>query len=175
MSSYLSLLIGVLVTSSVVAKEKGDCPFCNKQVLDYQMFYEDEFVQVLYNYKPMVEGHCLIIPKRHVERYEDLNPKEIEHLGLVTQKVHQAAKVVFAVEPYLLLQKNGEEAGQTVPHLHIHYIPRKEGNASLLKFLAQMVLANFRGPISQEEMHFCVGRMRVQMQYDSPVVQVINL
>jgi diadenosine tetraphosphate (Ap4A) HIT family hydrolase len=50
------------------------------------------------------------------------------------------------------LQKNGQEVGQTVPHVHFHYIPRMKGDDSTITFLFRMFFINWLGPVSQEEL-----------------------
>lgn len=86
-----------------------------------QAFYKNDLVLALYSHKPIYPGHCLIIPKRHVERFEMLSEEEITEIGRVIKKVNQAVEKVFQTSSYLLLQKNGREVGQT-PHVHVHYI-----------------------------------------------------
>jgi histidine triad (HIT) family protein len=136
------------------------CAFCNPNILKQQTFYEDELVLALYTHKPIVPGHCLVIPKRHVERFEQLTDEEITQMGRVIKKVNTAVVKVFDTSAYLLLQKNGPEAGQTVPHVHFHYIPRKAGDNSSLKFLVQMYIANAKGPISSEKMQEIVAELK---------------
>src|ERR1700737_1272003 len=82
------------------------CAFCDTDVLNRQKFYEDDLVLALYTHKPILPGHCLIIPKRHVERFEMLTDEEITHMGRIIKKVNQAAVQVFKTSSYLLLQKN---------------------------------------------------------------------
>lgn len=137
------------------------CAFCDPSVLEHQTFYEDELVAALYTHKPVVPGHCLVIPKRHVERFELLTDEEITHMGRVIKKVDQAVMKVFGTSAYLLLQKNGLEAGQTVPHVHVHYIPKKEGDFSLFGFLLRMYSAYFvKGPIPADEMHETIEKLQ---------------
>lgn len=140
------------------------CAFCDPDVLDRQKFYEDDLVLALYTHKPILPGHCLVISKRHVERFELLTDEEITQIGRVIKKVDRAVTKVFGTSSYLLLQKNGLEVGQSVPHVHVHYIPRKEGDSSTLGFLVKMYVANAKGPISAEEMQEAVERLKQEMQ-----------
>lgn len=75
-------------------------------------------------------------------------------------KVEAAAKQIFNSSAYLLLQKNGKEAGQSVPHVHFHYIPRQANDGSILKFFIQMIIANAKPPISSEKMEQTAQKMR---------------
>jgi diadenosine tetraphosphate (Ap4A) HIT family hydrolase len=76
---------------------------------------------------------------------------------------------VFGTSAYLLLQKNGVEVGQTVPHVHIHYIPRKTGDDSSLQFIMRMYVANMLSPVSSEQMAEIVEKMRIAMDEEALV------
>ena len=106
---FVSFTIFVFFASNFLKAEEQDCAFCNQQVVDNQKFYEESLVMALYSYKPIFPGHVLIIPKRHVERYESLTDEEILQMGQVVKKVHRAVMKVFATSAYLLLQKNGKK------------------------------------------------------------------
>lgn len=140
-----------------------NCPFCNQQKLDYQKFYEDDLVVALYTHRPIVPGHSLILPKRHVERFELLTDDEITRIGQVIKKVNKAAEKAFGTATYLLLQKNGQEVGQQVPHVHVHYIPRKAGDSWTIPFIFKMYISNLGSPISAQEMKKNVEKMKAAM------------
>lgn len=136
------------------------CAFCDQKILEAQTFYEDDLVLALYTHKPVMPPHFLIIPKRHVERFEALSHEEIAQMGEAIKKVHAAASDVFGTSSYLLLQKNGEEVGQTVPHVHFHYIAREEGDSSSLKFFYKMYTSYLWPPISSEAMNSVIDQMK---------------
>lgn len=129
-----------------------ECAFCNTEILNRQKFYEDDLVIALYTHKPTVPGHMLIIPKQHIERFEKLSDLEMVQIGKVIKKIDQIAMEVFKTSSYLLMQKNGIEVGQSVPHVHFHYIPKKKGDNAIIMFMAKMLIANMKKPISQNEM-----------------------
>ncbi|PJD97628.1 MAG: hypothetical protein CK425_03100 [Parachlamydia sp.] len=139
--------------------DRGACAFCNTVILNHQKFYEDELVLALYTHKPILPGHCLVIPKRHVERFEMLTDEEMLQIGRVIKKVDQAVAQVFQTSSYFLLQKNDLEI-QSVPHLHFHYIPRKAGDNSMLKIFLNMLTANIQKPLSKTEMEEIVEKMK---------------
>ena len=145
---FFLLLINILLTSSACAND----PFCNSEVLVSQTFYEDTLVLALYTHKPIVPGHCLVIPKRHAQRFEKLSEAEILQIGRTLKKVDLAVKKVFGTSDYLILEKNGKAAYQTVPHVHFHYIPKKADDNSILLFFFNAIMAQLRGPISTEKM-----------------------
>lgn len=170
MKKILFVFLGLLVLSIGVyflmpsAKLSRDyCAFCDPKVIDAQKFYEDESVVALYTHKPVMPGHCLIIPKRHAMRFEQLTDAEAASISRVIKKVDQAAIKVYNRASYLLLQKNGVEVGQTVPHVHFHYFPREAGDDSSLKFLMNMYLANLKKPIAPAEMKEVCQQMKEAM------------
>lgn len=158
----LFLLISVLVCFSFYSlielyvsprsMKDSKCCFCDQKIIDYQKFYEDDLVLGLYTHKPVTQGHCLIIPKRHVENFEDLSEKEDIAINSLIRRTHNALKTVFNAKSYIILQKNGSEVGQSVPHVHFHYIPRKKDAKNILGFLARFLVNPFLSPISSEEM-----------------------
>ncbi|MFY7842489.1 MAG: HIT family protein [Rhabdochlamydiaceae bacterium] len=136
------------------------CAFCNPNVLETQKFYEDDLILALYTHKPVLPGHCLVVPKRHVERFESLTNEEISQIGKVIKKVNQAVGKAFDSSSYLILQKNGIEVGQWVPHVHFHYVPRKKGGISTFRFILKMCMANTKGPIAKSEMKKNVDKLK---------------
>jgi diadenosine tetraphosphate (Ap4A) HIT family hydrolase len=152
----LKIVFAFLIASAHLC---GYCAFCDGAVLERQTFYEDDLVLALYTHKPILPGHCLVISKRHVERFELLTDEETLRIGQVIKMVHQAVSENFGTSSYLLLQKNGLEVGQTVPHVHFHYVPRQAGDSSSLLFVLKMYLANLKAPISSEEMQQQIERL----------------
>ncbi|CAD7696194.1 unnamed protein product [Ostreobium quekettii] len=93
-----------------------------------QVFLTTDLSYAFVNLKPVVPGHVLISPKRVAKRFGDLTQDEVSDLWQLAQKVgrgieshHQASSLTFAIQ-------DGPVAGQTVEHVHIHCMPRKEGD-----------------------------------------------
>lgn len=101
-----------------------NCPFC-EQGIGWQAFLSSENFLVIYNRSPILPGHSLIIPKAHYISLLDL-PRSVasEMMGL---SVHAARWLmqVFHAAGFDWTIQDGEAAGQTVGHLHLHLIPRK--------------------------------------------------
>lgn len=145
--------------------ENTYCAFCDHKILDYQKFYEDEYVIGLCTHKPVMPGHVLIIPKRHVPRFEMLSDDEMVYIGRAIKKIDVAISKAYGTSSYLLLQKNGTEVGQTVPHVHFHYMPKKLNENSTLNFIYQFYTASFvNGPISSDEMHETVNKIKEALE-----------
>lgn len=160
---FLVLGLGLYYLIPSAKLSRDYCPFCDPKVLEAQKIYEDDTVIALYTHKPVSPGHCLIIPKRHTERFEQMTDHENVSISRAIKKIDQAAMEVFGTSSYLLLQKNGVEVGQTVPHVHFHYFPKQDGDDSSLKFLLKMYIANLKKPIDSSEMREVCDKMKKAM------------
>ena len=104
-----------------------DCLFCNlpkKRIID-----EDEFMVVIKDGFPVTKHHTLIIPKRHVADYFGLHQPELNSLNSMLQKHKDLiTKKDKTVTGFNIGMNNGEDAGQTVFHCHVHLIPRRKGD-----------------------------------------------
>jgi histidine triad (HIT) family protein len=89
--------------------------------------YEDSRTLAFLDIMPSVDGHTLVIPKERAETIFDLSPEAAQAVILTTQKVARAVKVAFDAPGIMLVQLNGTAAGQSIPHLHFHILPRSHG------------------------------------------------
>lgn len=76
------------------------------------------------NLKPVVPGHVLLSPKRVVARFAELSPEEVADLWTLAQRVGAAIEPHFGASSLTLAIQDGPQAGQTVPHVHVHILPR---------------------------------------------------
>jgi len=91
--------------------------------------YEDEAFLALMDAYPLAPGHCLVIPKKHVERLDELSTSERNRLFEIGHAIVEAQKACgYGLEGTNLLLNDGKAANQTVPHAHLHLIPRKKGD-----------------------------------------------
>lgn len=105
---------------------KEDCIFCkiaNGQISS-KTLYEDEYFRVILDLGPATEGHALILPKDHAANLFELSEEVASKALLVAQKMAVRMKEKLGCDGVNLVQNNGEAAGQTVAHFHIHVIPR---------------------------------------------------
>lgn len=91
--------------------------------------FENEHALVFMDIMPRSDGHCLVIPKCESVHILDIPTMQLAHLIAVVQKISKAAKEAFQADGILIQQSSGGAAGQEVPHLHFHVMPRKEGVA----------------------------------------------
>ncbi len=105
-----------------------ECVFCSDIVIKPEVFYENENFMAVYNSRPVVKGHCLVIPKRHILETYQLNDSERkDFISFSNKAIFLALKYSNASDFDFLLQK-GEKAGQSIRHLHFHIIPREEND-----------------------------------------------
>ena len=77
------------------------------------------------NLKPLLPGHVLVSPRRIVPRLSDLSQDEVADLFLTAQRVGRMVERVYTASSLNIAMQDGADAGQSVPHVHTHIIPRK--------------------------------------------------
>ena len=105
-----------------------DDPIFQSSFLDKPRLLENDIGFMIFDGFPVSEGHCLIVPKRVYSNYFDSTLDEmigLHHL-VVETKLHLDQK--FKPDGYNIGINCGEHSGQTVPHVHIHLIPRYKGD-----------------------------------------------
>lgn len=108
----------------------SDCIFCAIARHDQQAHTidEDEHSVAFLDLHPLKDGHTLVIPKAHYERLEDVPPDQTGPLFAAVQRATQAVQSAMDAPATTVGIHNGSEAGQAVPHLHVHVIPRHPGD-----------------------------------------------
>ncbi len=103
-----------------------DCLFCKiiSRQIPAEIVYEDDDVLSFLDIKPTTPGHTLVIPKQHSVGLHDAEPAVLEKLIVSTQVVARALLSALDISAFNLIQNNGSVAGQVIPHLHFHLIPR---------------------------------------------------
>jgi histidine triad (HIT) family protein len=89
--------------------------------------YEDDLTLSFLDIMPATPGHTLVIPKEPCETIFDCSPEGAAATIRTTQKIAAAVKKAFQCPGLMLVQLNGAAAGQSIPHLHFHILPRSEG------------------------------------------------
>jgi len=102
------------------------CIFCQIVAGDIPCYkiYEDKKVLAFLDINPLNPGHTLIIPKHHYQNLEQIPAKELTYLILIVKKLGKRLKERLGVEGYAVSMNNDPVAGQEVPHVHFHLIPR---------------------------------------------------
>jgi diadenosine tetraphosphate (Ap4A) HIT family hydrolase len=109
------------------ANDHLDCPFCNIDSTR-ELIIESATAYAIYDKFPVNNGHALIIPKKHCSNYFDLSFKEQAACIFILNSVKEIISEKFNPEGFNIGINIGEKAGQTVNHVHIHLIPRYNGD-----------------------------------------------
>lgn len=117
-------------------KIDDNCIFCkiNQGEIPSTTIYEDEDFKVILDINPASRGHAVILPKNHAANLMELSDEDAEKIFKVAKKCAAAMMKVLHCDGINVLQNNGEVAGQTVFHLHVHLIPRYEGDTVNIKW-----------------------------------------
>ena len=108
----------------------NECIFCkiiNKEIPCYEI-YEDENILAFLDRTPVNPGHTLVIPKKHSETILDTDEETLEKLIIATKKISNAIYKGLKLKGFNIGMNQFKVGGQVVPHLHIHIMPRKEGD-----------------------------------------------
>jgi histidine triad (HIT) family protein len=91
--------------------------------------YEDDRTLAFLDVMPRTPGHILVIPKVKSTGLLDISPDSLSHLMTAVQKLSPLVVEAMGADGFLIQQFNGEAAGQTVYHIHMHVIPRTAGQS----------------------------------------------
>ena len=110
-----------------------NCIFCKLANGDIptNTIYEDEYFRVILDNSPATKGHALILPKQHYANMFEIDDEILGKAAKLAKKVITHEKEVLGCDGYNVLQNNGEVAGQTVFHFHMHLIPRYTGDQAI--------------------------------------------
>lgn len=130
----------------------NDCIFCKIAggEIPAATLYEDEEFRVILDLGPASRGHALIIPKAHAANIYEL-PDELAGKAMILAK-KMAAKMTETLkcDGFNIVQNNGEVAGQTVFHFHMHLIPRYKGDQVRLGWTPGTLSDNDRDELLRE-------------------------
>ena len=107
-----------------------NCIFCKLANGDIPTatVYEDEDFRVILDANPAAKGHALILPKEHAADIYSIDEELAGKAFKLAKKITTRLKDVLGCDGYNIVQNNGEVAGQTVFHFHMHIIPRIKGD-----------------------------------------------
>jgi histidine triad (HIT) family protein len=107
-----------------------DCVFCKiaRGELPAAKVFEDNEVLAFMDINPVMKGHTLVIPKAHHDPITKTPPKMLRKLITLVQRIARAQVTALEADGINVSQANGVTAGQIVPHIHFHVIPRFASN-----------------------------------------------
>ena len=107
------------------------CLFCKAQEIEYkkEVVYENDFFYATRDSYPVTKLHTLVIPKRHFQSYFDMNNDETKSINIVlNEQRKEIVKLDSSVTAFNIGINDGKDAGQSIYHLHVHLIPRRQGD-----------------------------------------------
>lgn len=91
------------------------------------ILYEDNNVMAFLDIRPLTKGHALVIPKNHYVDLFDISNHDLQAVHTVAKALAIAIKNAISADGISIIQQNGKAAGQEIFHIHVHVIPRYEG------------------------------------------------
>ena len=106
---------------------RAECPFCSTTVQQSAFRADDGFLAI-YNIAPILPGHSLVLPRAHVASVLTLDDADLAAFVLFARRITRLLARAFAADGFDWTIQDGRSAGQSVPHLHLHIIPRRTGD-----------------------------------------------
>jgi histidine triad (HIT) family protein len=109
--------------------ENTTCVFCKivQREATASIVWEDDKVLVFLDIRPLNEGHTLVIPKEHYENIYETPDDIIAYIYRIVKQTAVIVKNATKADGITIIQQNGHAAGQEIFHLHVHVVPRYEG------------------------------------------------
>lgn len=107
-----------------------ECLFCKiiAGEIPSTAVYEDDDFKAILDVNPAARGHVIIIPKKHASNIYELEDEDAAKVFPIAKRIAAALQKTYGCDGVNVLQNNGEAAGQTVFHLHVHVVPRYYGD-----------------------------------------------
>ena len=105
-----------------------DCIFCKiiAKEVPADLLYEDDYVIAFLDINPVAKGHCLVLPKQHYEKLEDIPEDLLKEFIVRLKKIAKILIKATEKEGFNIVVNNGKAAGQLVFHSHWHIMPRSK-------------------------------------------------
>ncbi|MCR5545940.1 MAG: HIT family protein [Lachnospiraceae bacterium] len=116
--------------------KKDDCIFCKlaNGEIPTNSIYEDDDFKVILDASPATKGHALILPKEHYDNIYEVDDSVAAKIMPLAKKLATHMTKKLGCGGFNILQNNGEAAGQTVFHLHVHLLPRYKDEKAILEW-----------------------------------------
>ena len=143
-----------------IARSPTGCPFCDESVPEIT-FLESPGFRAITNIAPILPGHSLIVPKRHVESLLALSDDEVAEMVQISRKAVALLMRFYGSTGFDWTIQESQAAGQSIPHLHLHLIPRRDGDLpNPGDWYARLIEFNGRPRLSQDEMRLAAQALR---------------
>ena len=114
----------------------NECIFCKIVSGEFpsKKVYEDEHAVAFLDINPATPGHTLVVSKKHYENIFSISDSDLEGLVLGVKRTAKIIKEKLGIDNINIMQNNGKFAGQLVPHMHFHIIPRYPDDRVVISF-----------------------------------------
>ncbi len=140
------------MTTTPAQQENTTCVYCTIPEILERAIWKDDLVWAFPTNIPITEGHTLISPRRCVKTLADLTDAERLAILSCADRIMVALRSAYGAEGFNCVWNQEKLAGQSVPHFHLHIIPRKEGDTGLLGYDPRSMLyrTGDREPTAEE-------------------------
>jgi len=135
--------------------DESECDFCQKSESQDCIGLTGKYWRVFVNNYPYMDGNVMIIPKKHLEKIEDISDEEWKDFGLTLKKTQKVLGKIFKTDSFNVGLNVGSESGASIPHLHWQVIPRKFKNITVTNTFADLYLV----AVSPEETKRLIDEM----------------
>lgn len=111
-----------------------NCQFCELSAIKEREIIRNQYAWAFPTNIPIVPGHILICPIRCIKTVNELTKEELDSVLEIQLKMKEVLKKVFGAEGFNYSWNEGEVAGQSIPHLHFHMLPRKLGDSGVWNY-----------------------------------------
>jgi len=125
-----------------------NCVYCDSADVQARKISENQFAWAVPTNMPITPGHTLVLPKRHVAALAELSNEELIGIFSLALAVEKALTMSFGAAGFNCAFNQGEVAGQSIPHFHLHIVPRTAGDSGITEYEPRKFLYR---PHSREE------------------------
>lgn len=122
-------------------RPKVDCILCcirdNDPRVESLKVYEDDQVFITLNRYPYNPGHLMVIPRIHIEKFEDLSDQQRDYLFNIVIKIQKLLQEVFQPIGFNVGYNQGQFAGASINHIHVHVVPRYKSELGFIDIIGQ--------------------------------------
>ncbi len=141
---------------------RPQCVFCRSEGIKKRILFQNKFAWAFLTNIPVVPGHTLIAPTRCVATFGELTGAEVKAIFDIRKRFVPVFEKVFQAEGFNYAWNEHEVAGQTVPHFHLHMLPRKKGDTGITDYEPRKFLyrSGSREPSPEQELQAVSRLMR---------------
>ena len=157
-------IVGYQMHNLICMTTPSNCQFCDPKAIADKIFHKTRNFYCIYNHKPVLPGHSLVIPKRHTESILDLSDKELREISKLMREMSAILMEAYGGTGVDLTIQDGVVAGASVAHTHMHVVPRRAGDITgdpSLWFTKIIEAEKSRTTLSNKEMKENVKKIKL--------------